>query len=71
MALVKIIGPNHARSEFELDPIQAYRRGRVLDAMLRSASLPVTRGVYRGSFAEFARIDAARMVAVARRLNTA
>jgi hypothetical protein len=68
---MKIIGPNQDYSEIELDPVKAYRRGRVLDAMLRSGLPPPKRGVYRGTFEEFERLDEARMVEAARRVGTA
>ena len=68
---MRVIGPNRDRTEFELDPVQAYRRGRTLDAMLRGALPAPRRGVYRGTFADFAREDEARMRAAARKLNGA
>ena len=68
---MRVIGRHRHRTEFEPDPVQAYRRGRALDAMLRSASPPVARGVSRGTFAEFEKADAARMLAAARKLNPA
>jgi len=68
---MRAIGPNRDRTEIELDPVQAYRRGRVLDAMLRAALPAARRGVYRGSFADFAREDEARMREAARKLNEA
>jgi len=68
---MKIIGPNSDYSEIELDPVKAYRRGRVLDAMLRAALPPPKRGVYRGTFESFERMDEARMVEAARRLENA
>jgi hypothetical protein len=68
---MRIIGPNNDHSEIELDPVKAYRRGRVLDAMLRAALPPQKRGVYRGTFESFARMDEARMVEAARRLENA
>jgi hypothetical protein len=66
---MRIIGPHRSRTQIELDPLEAYRRGRILDAMLRSALLPIPRGVYRGTFATFNRMDDERMLQVARRLN--
>jgi len=66
---MRIIGPNIGHSEIEPDPTRAHRRGRVLDAMLRDAIPRPPRGVYRGTFAEFARMDEARMVAAARRVE--
>ena len=68
---MRVVGPNRDRTEFELDPVQAYRRGRALDAMLRAAMPAPRRGVFRGSFAKFAREDEARMRAAARKLNEA
>jgi hypothetical protein len=67
---MRVIGPRREHSEIELDPVQAYRRGRVLDAMLRSALPGLPRGVYRGTFADFARMDEARMLTAARRVET-
>jgi hypothetical protein len=68
---MKIIGPNATRPEIELDPARAYRRGRALDAMLRTALPPPARGVHRGTFATLARIDEGRMIAAARRIEDA
>ncbi len=68
---MRVVGPNRNHTEFELDPVQAYRRGRALDAMLRAALPAPKRGVFRGSFADFAREDEARMRAAARKLNGA
>ena len=68
---MRVIGPNRDRTEFEPDPARAYRRGRALDAMLRGALPPPLRGAYRGTFADFAREDEARMRAAARKLNGA
>jgi len=68
---MRVVGPNRDRTEFELDPVRAYRRGRALDAMLRAAMPAPRRGVFRGSFAKFAREDEARMREAARKLNEA
>lgn len=61
---------NRNRTEIELDPQQAYRRGRELDAMLHRAAPPVERGVRRGSHADFERLDMQRQVPMARALNS-
>ena len=45
---MRIIGEQN-RSEIELDPVAAYRRGRKLDAMLRAATPTVLPGVTRGA----------------------
>ena len=66
---MRIIG-NLNRSEIELDPVTAYRRGRRLDAMLRAARLPIPHGVTRGSHDYFQRMDEARMIETARRINS-
>ncbi len=67
---MRIVGTQN-RSEIELDPQQAYRRGRLLDAMLRGAMPPVPRGVIRGTHADFERLDAQRQADIARVLNPA
>jgi len=67
---MRIVG-RQDRSEIELDPVKAYRRARALDAMLRAALPPVRRGVTRGTHEYFNRVDAARQIAAARKLNGA
>ena len=67
---MRIVGKQD-RSEIELDPVKAYQRGRALDAMLRSASLPLKRGVMRGTQEYFNRLDAERQTQIARTLNAA
>ncbi len=66
---MRIVGVNKDHSEFALDPVEAFRRGCVLDATLRSAAAPHPRGLFRGTFAYFARIDEERMIMTARRIN--
>jgi len=56
------------RDEIVLDPREALRRGRVLDAMLKSALPAYPRGVMRGTHETFQRMDEARMIAIARRV---
>lgn len=67
---MRIVGPQD-RSEIELDPVKAYRRGLALDRMMRGTLPPVVRGVTRGTHDYFNRIDAARQVQAARALNAA
>jgi hypothetical protein len=67
---MRIVG-RQERSEIELDPVKAYRRARALDAMLHAARPPVPRGVTRGTHEYFNRVDAARQIAAARKLNRA
>jgi len=57
------------RSEIELDPGKAHRRGLVLDAMLKPAAARPARGVFRGTHAHFNRLDEARQALIARALN--
>jgi cob(I)alamin adenosyltransferase len=68
---MKILGPRRDDTEIELDPTRAYRRGRVLDAMLRAALPRPRRGVHRGTSEALARMDEARMVDAARRVEEA
>ena len=67
---MRIVGKQN-RSEIELDPARAIRRGRLLDATLRGAAEPVARGVLRGSHDYFNRLDAERQTRIARKLNGA
>ncbi len=65
---MRIVG-NQNRSEIELDPVKAYRRGLILDAMMRGTTPPIARGVTRGTHDYFNRVDAARQLEAARALN--
>jgi hypothetical protein len=65
---MRIVGTQD-RTEIELDAAEALRRGRRLDALLRGALAPVTRGVRRGTHAYFNRLDSARQALAARKLN--
>ena len=67
---MRVVGKQN-RSEIELDPVKAYRRGRAMDAMLRQAPPPVVRGVMRGTHEHFNRVDAERQAQIARALNAA
>ena len=66
--MTRIVG-SQDRSEFILDPVEAWHRGRVLDRMLARAQPPRQRGVFRGTHAEFERLDEARRIELARALN--
>ena len=65
---MRIVGPLN-RSEFEPDPCKAWRRARRLDAWLRAAVPARVHGIIRATHAAMAQQDAARMLAVARRIN--
>ena len=65
---MRIVG-NRDRSDIELDPVKAFRRGQALDAMLRDAAPPIVRGVTRGTHEYFNRIDAERQTHAARPVN--
>ncbi len=67
---MRIVG-NQDRTEIELDPVKALKRGRVLDSMLAAAYPHVARGVTRGTQEYFNRLDAERQVRVARQINVA
>lgn len=67
---MRIVGEQD-RSEIELDPVKAYRRGRALDANLRRAAPPIVDGVLRGTHEYFNRLDAERRTQAARALNAA
>ncbi len=66
--MTRLVGQQN-RSEFILDPIEAWHRGRILDRMLAGSLPPYPRGVIRGTHADFDRIDEARRIQAARRLN--
>ncbi|MBI3375515.1 MAG: hypothetical protein HY017_27680 [Betaproteobacteria bacterium] len=67
---MRIVGTQQ-RCEIELDPVKAYQRARLLDAILRSATPPIARGVTRGTHEYFNRLDAERQTQAARALNAA
>ena len=67
--MTRIVG-SHNRTEFILDPVEAWHRGRVLDQMLAAARVPVERGVRRAPHHVFNAIDDARQLEQARRLNS-
>jgi len=67
---MRIVG-HQDRSEIELDPVKAFRRGLELDAMMRGKLPPYPRGVTRGTHEFFNRVDAARQLQIARTLNSA
>lgn len=66
--MTRIVG-RQDRSEFILDPVEAWHRGRLLDRMLAQALPPRPRGVLRATHAAFERLDELRRVEAARRLN--
>jgi hypothetical protein len=66
--MTRTVGSQH-RDEFVLDPAEAWRRGRRLDAMLATASLAYRREVIRATHETLNRLDDERRLAIARRLN--
>ena len=68
--MTRIVGQQN-RSEFILDPVEAWHRGRRLDGMLAQAQAARPRGVSRGTHAAFERLDEERRIETARRLNRA
>lgn len=67
---MRIVGTKD-RTEIELDPVKAYRRGMILDAMLSAAVPQRVRGVTRGTHAFFNHLDAERQAHSARTINVA
>lgn len=67
--MTRIVGTRN-RSEFMLDPQEAWRRGQVLDRMLAATRLPVKRGVMRAPHRIFNEIDDLRQLEQARLLNS-
>ncbi|MBA3593100.1 MAG: hypothetical protein M3Q12_02580 [Pseudomonadota bacterium] len=67
--MTRVVGTQN-RSEFILDPVEAWHRGRALDQMLAAARIPVPRGVLRAPHRVFNEIDDARQLAQARLLNS-
>jgi len=55
---MKIISANTTFSEIELDTEKAFYRGIALVAVLRGALEPHPRGVFRGDFEFFDKLDA-------------
>ena len=67
--MTRIVGTQN-RSEFILDPVQAWHRGRALDQMLGGARLPVQHGVRRATHRVFNEIDDVRQLEQARLINS-
>jgi hypothetical protein len=65
---MKIVGTAD-RSEIEMNPQEAWRRARIMDAMFFASRATYPKGVTRASHAEFQRRDTARMLEIARRIN--
>lgn len=66
--MTRIVGGQN-RSEFILDPVEAWHRSRPLDRMLAQTQAARPRGVSRGTHDAFERLDEARRIEAARRLN--
>lgn len=66
--MTRIVGQRN-RCEFVLDPSEALRRGRAVDAMLAAARPQERRGVLRATHRKLNELDDIRHVAAARRLN--
>ena len=67
--MTRIVGTQN-RTEFILDPVEAWHRVRVLDQILAAARVPVERGARRAPHHVFNAIDDARQLEQARRLNS-
>ncbi|MGB9150147.1 MAG: hypothetical protein WCB36_07855 [Burkholderiales bacterium] len=64
----RIVG-NQNRSEYILDPVEAWKRGRVLGKMLKATQPPIKCQILRGTHAQFNAWDDAHALEVARKLN--
>ena len=64
---MRIVGKLN-RSEIELDPVEALRRGSEIDRKMKLMLPPYPRGVWRGTHAFFNRMDDERSLAMARRV---
>ena len=67
---MRIVGDKN-RDEFVLDPIEAIRRGAVLDKQMKILLPAHPRGVWRGTHPFFNRMDDERAAAMAERVNLA
>ena len=65
---MKTVGSQN-RSELERNAIRAWRRGVALDAMLRAALPARQRGVWRLTHAQMNRLDLARQLEQAGKVN--
>lgn len=65
---MKIVG-SQTRTEFERNPIKAWQRGVALDAMLRAALPARAHGVWRLTHGQMNRLDLARQVEQAGKVN--
>jgi hypothetical protein len=70
MAMTRIVG-SQPRDEFILDPDEALRRGRRLDAMLANMLPPRPSGVVRAPHEVLNRLDDQRLIEIARRVQAA
>ncbi len=66
--MTRIVGTQD-RSEFILDPVEAWHRGRILDQMLARARPPMPHGVQRAPHSVFNQMDDLRQLEQARLLN--
>ncbi len=65
---MKIVGTKN-RDEIELNPLKAWQRGAELDNLLRIASDPHPRGVWRLTHDQMNAMDFARQVAQSAKIN--
>jgi hypothetical protein len=67
---MRIVGKLN-RNEFELNPVEALRRGAEIDRNLKLMLPPHPRGVWRGTHVFFNRMDDERSLAMAMRVVAA
>ncbi len=65
---MRIVGDKN-RHEFVLDPIEAIRRGEILEQQMKILLAPHARGVWHGTHEFFNRMDDERSAAMAQRVS--
>ena len=66
--MTRIVG-TQLRTEFILNPVEPWHRGRALDKMLAATALPIKHGVLRAPHGVFNEMDELRQLEQARVLN--
>jgi hypothetical protein len=67
---MRVVG-NQNRDEFELNPVEALKRGAKIDAQMALIRVPHPRGVWRGTHAFFNAMDDKRSAEMGRRVKNA
>lgn len=65
---MRVVGTQD-RSDIEIDPVEAYRRSRLVDEQLKTGAMPRPIGVTRATANARALMDDAHMLQAARRVD--